>query len=140
MSKDKRPNPMAVKTPQGIRPLRSWDVEVIMADPPGTEYELLKASKRKPAQHRTYWKALDLVVKSTGRWATSEHLHDELKIACGYYRVAKSLSTGQDLILPDSTAWSKMDQDSFKVYMDAAMAKLSEAVQFDPLSFLEDAE
>lgn len=136
--KDTRPKPMVKKTEQGIRPLRWWDVEAVMADPQGTEYELHKVSKRKPAQHRTYWKALDLVVKSTGRWATAEHLHDELKIACGFYRVAKSLSTGQDLILPDSTAWTKMDQDKFKTYMDAAMEMLAGAVGFDPLAFLEE--
>lgn len=135
---DKPPVPMLVKTRGGIRPARAWDGEALMADPDGTEYEAHKISKRKPKQHRTYWKALALVVKSTGRWATVSHLHDELKVACGFYRVAKSLRTGQDMIYPDSTAWDKMDQDQWREYMNAAMATLSEAVGFDPLAFLEE--
>lgn len=136
--RDKPPAPLVVKASNGIRPARSWDLEAITPDPIGTEYELHRVSKRKPKQHRTYWKALGLVVKSTGRWATSAHLHEETKIACGYYRVAKNLRTGQDLILPDSTAWDKMDQTEFGVYFDKAMEIISKAVGFDPLAFLEE--
>ena len=136
--KDKRPDPLVVKSKTGIRPARAWDAEMIMSDPLGTEYELHKVSKRKPAQHRTYWKALDLVIKSTGRWATAEHLHDELKVACGYYRVAVSMDNGTSLILPDSTAWAKMDQDQWQSYMNKAMEVLSGAIGFDPLGFLEE--
>lgn len=136
--RDKLPAPLVVKSANGIRPARAWDLETIVLDPIGTEYELHRVSKRKPKQHRTYWKALGLVVKSTDRWATSAHLHEELKLACGYYRVAKSLNTGQDLILPDSTAWDKMDQSEFQTYMDKAMEVLSKAVGFDPLQFLEE--
>lgn len=135
---DKPPSPIVVKSPNGIRALRSWDLEAIASDPIGTEYELNRVSKRKPKQHRTYWKALGLVVKSTDKWATSAHLHDELKIACGYYRIAKNLRSGQELILPDSTAWDKMDQAEWQVYFDKAMEVLSGAVGFDPLSFLEE--
>lgn len=136
--RDKPPAPLVVKAANGIRPARAWDLEAITPDPIGTEYELHRVSKRKPKQHRTYWKALGLVVKSTDRWATSAHLHDELKIACGFYRVAKNLRTGNELVLPDSTAWDKMDQAEFQTYMDKAMETLSRAVGFDPLSFLEE--
>lgn len=138
MKKDKPPAPMVVKSVNGIRPARAWDMEAVLADPIGTEYELHRLSKRKPAQHRTYWKALGLVVKSTDRWATAVHLHDELKLACGYYRVTKSLSTGEDILMPDSTAWDKMDQVEWQAYMDKAMQVLSSAVGFDPLAFLEE--
>lgn len=136
--RDKPPAPLVVKAANGIRPARAWDMEAVMADPIGTEYELHRVSKRKPAQHRTYWKALGLVVKSTDRWATASHLHDELKLACGYYRVVKSLSTGHDILMPDSTAWDKMDQSEWAVYFDKAMEVLSGAVGFDPLAFLEE--
>lgn len=137
-TRDKPPAPLVVKSANGLRPLRAWDAEGLMADPIGTEYELHRVSKRKPKQHRTYWKALGLVVKSTDRWATAAHLHDELKIACGFYRVAKNLRTGNELILPDSTAWDKMDQADWQIYMDKAMGVLSGAVGFDVLQFLEE--
>ena len=136
--RDKPPAPLVVKSANGIRPARSWDLEAIASDPIGTEYELHRVSGRKPKQHRTYWKALGLVVKATDRWATAAHLHDELKIACGYYRIAKSLRSGQELILPDSTAWDKMDQSEFQAFMDKAMETLTRAVGFDPLAFLEE--
>lgn len=137
-AKDKPPSPMLVKTEKGIRPARAWDAEAILADPVGTEYEAVRVSKRKPRQHRTYWKALSLVVKATDKWATAIHLHDELKVACGYYRVATNLSTGAQMIMPDSTAWDKMDQADFGQYFDKAMGVLSEAVGFDVLAFLEE--
>jgi hypothetical protein len=137
-SRDKEPPPLAVKTEKGLKPFRSWDLEALLPDPIGTQYELARVSRRKPKQHRTYWKALGVVVKATDRWATSSHLHDELKIACGYYRVAKNLRTSQELILPDSTAWDKMDQAEWQTYMDKAMEMLARAVGFDPLAFLDE--
>jgi hypothetical protein len=39
---------------------------------------------------------------------------------------------------PHSTAFSAMDQGEFRVYFDGAMAKLSEAVGYDVLEFLND--
>ena len=136
--RDKPPAPLVVKSANGLRPLRSWDLEAIAGDGIGTEYELTRVSKRKPKQHRTYWKALGLVVKSTDRWATSAHLHADLKLSCGYYRKSYNLKTGEEMLMPDSTAWDKMDQAEWQVYFDKAMEVLSGAVGFDPLSFLEE--
>lgn len=137
--KDKAPNPMVVRTEKGLRPHRAWDAEDLANDPIGTEYELVKVSRRKPKQHRTYWRALNLVVKSTGRWPTAEHLHDELKLACGYYRKASNLATGDIMLIPDSTAFDKMDQDQWQAYMDQAMKLIADECGFDPLAWLEAA-
>lgn len=138
-AKDKAPPPMAVRTEKGLRPLRSWDAEALSADPLGTEYDLVKISRRRPKQHRTYWRALGLVVKATDRWPTSEHLHDELKLACGFYRKAANLSTGEIMLIPESTAFDKMDQDQWQVFMDKAMEIIANECGFDPLAWLEAA-
>jgi len=137
--KDKAPPPMAVKTEKGLRPARAWDAEALSDDPFGTEYEMVKVTKRKPKQHRTYWRALSLVCKASNRWPTAEHLHDELKLACGFYRKAASLSTGEIMLIPDSTAFDKMNQDEWQSYMDHAMKLLSAECGYDPLAWLEAA-
>jgi hypothetical protein len=139
MSQDKAPPPMAVKTEKGLRPARAWDAEALSADPMNTEYELVRVTRRKPKQHRTYWRALSLVVKSTDRWPTAEHLHDELKLACGYYRKAANLATGEIMLIPDSTAFDKMKQEDWQQYMDRAMELIAQECGIDPLAWLEAA-
>lgn len=136
---DKAPPPMVVKTATGLRPARSWDAEDLSADPIGTEYEIAKVSRRRPKQHRTYWRALSLVVKATNRWPSAEHLHDELKLACGYYRKAANLATGEIMLIPDSTAFDKMKQEEWQAYMDRAMELIAQECGFDPLAWLEAA-
>lgn len=138
--KDKAPPPMAVKTEKGLRPARAWDAEALSDHPFGTEYELVRITKRKPKQHRTYWRALSLVVKNgSNRWPTAEHLHDEIKLACGYYRKAANLATGEIMLIPDSTAFDKMDQVQWQAFMDRAMELVAQECGFDPLAFLEAA-
>lgn len=137
--RDKPPAPMVVRTEAGLRPARSWDAEDLSSDPIGTEYELVKVTRRKPKQHRTYWRALNLVVKATNRWPDAEHLHDELKLACGYYRKAANLATGEIMLIPDSTAFDRMDQDQWQGFMDKAMELIAQECGFDPLAWLEAA-
>ncbi len=140
-AKDKAPPPMAVKTEKGLRPARAWDAEALAADPLGTEYDLVKINRRRPRQHRTYWRALNLVVKSgaSNRWPTAEHLHDELKLAAGFYRKAANLATGEIMLIPDSTAFDKMDQEQWQIYMDRAMELIAAETGYDPLAWLEAA-
>jgi hypothetical protein len=136
---DKPPAPMVIRTERGLRPARSWDAEALAQDPLNTEYGLVRINRRKPRQHRTYWRALGLVVKATDRWASAEHLHDEIKLACGYYRKAANLVTGEIMLIPDSTAFDKMDQAQWQAFMDKAMELIAQKCGFDPLSWLEAA-
>ena len=125
------------KTPKGIVPVSGFDQELLMADAPGTEYKLVKLTKRSLPQQRTYWKALSLVAANDDRWASAEALHDALKRACGIVTVVHDLK-GNPFITTDSTAFDAMDADAFKAFMDKAMAQLAEAIGWDPLSFLEE--
>jgi hypothetical protein len=137
--KDKAPPPIVTRTEKGLRPSRAWDAEDLANDPIGTEYELHKITRRKPKQHRTYWRALNLVVKATDRWPDAEHLHDELKLALGFYRKAANLATGEIMLIPDSTAFDKMDQEQWQAFMNAAMELIAKECGFDPLAWLEAA-
>ncbi len=137
--KDRPPPPTVTRTDKGLRPANAWDAEALSTDPIGTEYELAKITRRKPKQHRTYWRALNLVVKATNRWPDAEHLHDEIKLACGYYRKAANLATGEMMLIPDSTAFDKMDQEQWQHFMDRAMELIAAECGFDPLAWLEAA-
>jgi len=137
--KDRPPAPMVIRTEKGLRPARSWDAEALSDDPLNTEYELVKITRRKPKQHRTYWRALSLVAKASNRWPDAEHLHDELKLACGFYRKAANMATGDIMLIPDSTAFDKMDQDQWQAYMNRAMELIAQECGFDPLAWLEAA-
>lgn len=136
---DKAPPPMVVMTATGLRPARSWDAEDLSADAVGTEYEIAKVSRRRPKQHRTYWRALSLVVKSTDRWPTKEKLHEDIKIALGFVEKRPNISTGEIVLVPDSTAFDAMDQDQWQVFMDRAMELIAAECGFDPLAWLEAA-
>lgn len=126
------------KTPRGLVPASAFDQEQLMAAPIGSEFKLVRMSRRSLPQHRSYWKALSLVVDNDDRWATSDHLHDALKRACGRVSVIHDLS-GKPFVVTDSTGFDAMTQEEFQAYFEQSMAKLAEAVGFDPLGFLEEA-
>lgn len=139
MSKrEKRPLPIVRKTTRGISPVDAFGSELLFADPVGTEYDLVKRSRRSNRQLGLYWKALSLVVQGTNKWATAEHLHDALKRASGYVTVNHDMA-GNPFVTTDSTAFDAMNADEFRAYFDAAMEKLSAAVGFDPLAFMQEA-
>ena len=139
MRKDKAPSPIVRRTAKGFQPVSAYDAEILMADPVGTEYDLVKRSRRSLPQHRLYWQALTMVVRATGKWPTPEHLHHELKLACGYRMTVVDWETGEISQAVDSTSFDAMTHDEFKAYFDKAMEKLAEHVGFDPLGFYEGA-
>ena len=133
-----RNNPIIVKrTARGLSPVSAYDDERLGADAQGTEYDLIKRSRRSLPQHRLYWQALAGVVAATSLWATPEHLHDDLKLTLGYTRKSVNLTTGEVVLAVDSTAFDAMNGDEFKVYFDKAMALIAEHIGCDPLAFYE---
>ena len=140
MSKrDKQPPAIVSKTKQGIRPVSAFDLDCIMSDPIGTEYDLVKRSGRSLKHLRTYWKMLSTVVSATGAWPTKEHLSDEIKLTLGYRRQLADLRTGEVTTSVDSIAFDKMTHDEFVAYFNSAHKLLIEKLDFDPLAFLEEA-
>jgi hypothetical protein len=129
---------MVTLTERGLSPLTQYDAEEINALAVGTEFDLVKRSNRSRKHLRTYWKALAGVVKATGRWATAEYLHYDLMYACGFVRWGIDLKSGDLRKTRDSIAIDAMTQAEFKVYFDAAMAELADAVGYDPLRFMDE--
>ena len=139
MSKEKRPSILVRQTARGLSPVTASDAELLYAASMGDEYELSPMTKRSNRQLRTYWLALKRACDATGRWPTPEHLHDELKLVCGFKRNVVDMETGEVAVVVDSIAFGSMNHEEFRAYMDLAMEKLADAIGFDPLAFLEAA-
>lgn len=133
---DKPPKPIIQKMAHGYMPATAFDEECLDGFPQGTQFELTPTSKRTHRHLGTYWGALGRVVKATGKWPTSAHLHDELKYACGYRREIIDWETGEVHTVLDSIAFDAMTHAEFKEYFDKAMETLAENVGFDPLGWM----
>lgn len=138
--REKPPAPMVEKGPRGFIPLTAYDAEVLMADTVGTEYDLVKRTKRSRPQQRLYWLMLGRIVKATGRWPNAEKLHRDIKLTLGYVEESVNLRTGDISISADSTALDSMTQDEFQIYFDQAVKLVVEQMHFDPLAFIERSE
>lgn len=135
MSRQKPPAPIIKRTMKGFALIGPYDAELVEADPIGTEYDLVKRSKRSLPQLGLYWRALSGVVKATGQWPTSQHLHEDIKLTLGYVRKSVNLRTGEVLTSVDSAGFDAMNADEFRVFFDQAMQLIAEQCGIDPLAF-----
>ena len=138
--REKPPAPMVTLTDGALRPTTAADAEALAQHADGTDFDLVKRTRRSNRQLRLYWKALHMAVEATAVRPRAEHLHDDLKLACGFIRKAINRDTQEVIVIPDSVALEAMDADEFRAYFDAAMAKLAGWVGFDPLGFAEAEE
>lgn len=136
--KEKPPHLEAIMTPRGLRAHTQDDAEKLASVQQGFVFELVPVSKRSNRQLRTYWKALGLVVKVTGKWATAENLHRDIKMTLGYREQSINMRTGDISEVPDSIALDKMSHEEFCEFMNQAMALIADNVGFDPLQFLNE--
>ena len=70
-----------------LLPISQYDAEQLEDAKPGQAYNLKPTGSRSNPHHNLYWSALRNVCKATGKWPTEKHLHEELKFACGYYKL-----------------------------------------------------
>ena len=119
-----------------LEPVTSFDAEQLAQCSRGQSFSLSPTKERSLEQHKLYWSILHRIVKATGRWATADHCHRELKLALGYYETIVS-QWGGIYYHPDSTALKKMDQKEFNTYFDKAMEKLNQTIGFDPMEVLK---
>ena len=119
-----------------FEPVTAYDAEQLAQSSGGQLFSLLPISDRSPEHHKLYWSILGNVCTATGKWPTSEHLHRELKMACGYYQTVVS-EFGGIYYLPDTIAVKKMNQKEFNQFFEVAMSKLTEAIGVDPMELLK---
>ena len=115
-------------------PVSEHDSQQLEEAKQGQVYNLQATGKRSNPQHSLYWVTLSNVVKGTGRWPTAEHLHNELKWACGYGKMRWNSLASAHMRMIDSINFNEKDQKEFNQSFEMSMAKLSEAVGYDVLS------
>lgn len=133
MSKKIKPTVQVYKRDGQLMPVSPYDAEEMEQFQDGQLFDLSSTSKRSDPHHKLYWATLGDVVKATGLWPTSQHLHDDLKMLAGYYRTVVNGISGGVYYVPDSTAYKAMDQREFGQYFEAAMQRLAERIGYDPL-------
>ena len=125
---------LQVKLCQGhLEPLTRHVATLMEEYSEGQLFDITAVAYRSNPHHALYWATLQKVINSTDRWATKDHLHSDLKMLCGYYRTVINGLTGELYYVPDSIAFSKMDQKEFSMFFDKAMEKLTQAIGYDPL-------
>lgn len=139
MKPDREKIPLVLRrTERGLEPRSRLAADMLAQYAVHSDVEVTIKKRRSLPQLRLYWAMLNNVVEATGAWPTAEHLHDALKLDLGYTTPVKGMD-GRLVMIPDSAAMSKMDAPQFKVFFDAAAAKLAEVCGFDPLKELEQA-
>lgn len=120
-SKSKNPWIFVVKNEDGLlTPYANYDREKFEAFPVGKVLRANIAQQRSQPRHRLYRVILRQVIKNTDLFATEDNLHDTLLLSCGVVRPVLS-STGEIIMIPSSTAFDAMTEETFKAYFDEAM-------------------
>ena len=122
-----------MKVEGALVPLTEHDADQLAEAAHGSVFNMTKTGKRSNPHHNMYWSILTKVVKATGKWPTRDHLHNDLKWACGYVKMRYNSLAGCHMRVIDSISFDDMDQDEFNLYFELAMAKLAEAIGYDPL-------
>ena len=117
-------------------PVSSLDAEELAGFPNFQEFKCTPLSKRSNPHHSLYWKILQEAVKSTGKWPTVQHLHQDLKLVCGYYTRKINALNGVEYVEADSINFTKMNQHDFNTFFETAIGKLSELLGYDPIDQL----
>lgn len=134
MKSRSRPTLQVIKRDGVLYPVTRYDAEMLEVYKNNQLFNIQAVSERSPQHHKLYWSILNNVVKATQRWATSAHLHDDLKMLCGYYRTVVNKANGGVYYVPDSIAFGKMDQKEFNDFFEQAMEKLTTTIGYDPVS------
>lgn len=124
-----------------LRPVAAYDAAVLDQARPGAIFDLIpRAKERSNPQIKLYFGVLAAVVEATEIAPTAGHLHDQLVRFCGWVRPVLNVFTGKWEEERDSVAFDAMSPEEFNLYLDRALAKLSEVLGVDPLDLLPDRE
>lgn len=132
MGYDNPPPILAQKTPDGFKPYGRHSAGVLGDDVNGQVYKLTPRKGRMNGRNSAYWVGLGIAVKATDAWATSRHLHTDLKRLCGYVEVYHNPLTGSDEVRVQSTAFDSMKESEFAAYFKLAQQRFISKMGFDP--------
>lgn len=95
---------------------------------------LVRVEVKKPrsCKHNgLYWSQLqDIIDSGATRYPTAPHLHDAIKMECGFVQPVYRLDGSVELV-PDSTAFDKMTQADFNAFYERAMEMIQTHLGID---------
>ena len=129
--KDKRPPPIVALGRGGLSPVTAWDAELLADIPQGTEFDLVARTKRSTPHNDMYWVQLGQIIKATDAFPTSEKMHQWIKMRLGYVETIYGPKGEPLAVIPDSTAFDKMDQAAFNGFYERAVRLIAEEMGVD---------
>jgi len=123
-----------IKRDGQLLPVTDYDAKKLGDCKDNQVFDIKATGKRSNPHHNLYWATLKNVCDATNRWPTEQHLHSELKWACGYVKMRWNSLASAHMRIMDSISFDDMSQKEFNDYFELAMEKLSEAIGYDPLA------
>lgn len=124
-SKSKNPYIYVIKNEDGnLQPYANYDREVFAELPFNKILRVNIAQQRSQPRHRLYRVVLRAVVKNTDLFVSEDSLHKTLLLGCGVVEPIMT-TAGEIIMIPSSTAFDAMNEDTFKSYFDQAMVLIS---------------
>jgi len=132
-SKSKSPWIFVVKNVDGLlEPYANYDREKFEELPTGKVLRANLAQQRSQPRHRLYRVVLRQVVKNTDLFVDEDSLHKTLLLGCGVVEPVMTVDLlpgsdrdGEIMMIPSSTAFDAMKEETFKAYFDQAMTIIS---------------
>lgn len=106
----------------------------------GKEVVVTIRKSRNPQHHKWVFAVLATVVKATGKWHSTDHLLEDLKMVTGLREVRYNQFTGKPQYVVKSVSFEAMDDFAFRAWFDIALPLLAEAVGCDPVQLLEESK
>jgi hypothetical protein len=120
-SKSKNPWIFVIRNEDGhLVPYANYDREMFSELPTGKILRVNIAQQRSAPRHRLYRVVLRLVVKNTDLFVSEDSLHKTLLLGCGVVEPIMT-TAGEIIMIPSSTAFDAMNEETFKAYFDQAM-------------------
>jgi len=129
--RDKPPAPIVRLDRGRLTPVTAWDAELMDAYPDSAEFDLVHRSKRSTIHNGKYWAELGQIIKATDAYPSAEHMHRWIKMRLGYTETICDPAGNPIAVMPDSTAFDKMDQAAFNVFYAQAVRLVAEVMGID---------
>lgn len=106
------------------------DRDMIRQFPSGQRIAVELATGRYPPRLRFYFAFLDEVVKATGAAPTKEIFHEAVKLGAGFTNDVKF--RGHVIKVPASVSFKNMDEETFSIFLNAALAFIASEYGITP--------
>jgi hypothetical protein len=103
-----------------LRPIDALGEEALADVKAGEVVEVTVKRKRRIAHHNKFFALLNAVFKHQKQYPTMKGFRAAVTVALGYGETVK-LPNGRTIIVPDSIAFSKMDQTEFEQFYERAL-------------------